>query len=195
MDTTPAWQLQPPSSSSRLWLFLLVVVLPVAITAGAIAYTVNDPGPKQLIGGSVLLTNAVILAGILVLMLAIHGFIARAMRRHAVTLDGNGLAIATSFYSRKLDWRELQLSQARVVDLGEHTELKPVLKTNGASLPGFHSGWFRLRNLHRAFLATVGDTRLVYLPTTAGYDLLLQPRQPQAFVQRLAELAPPGARR
>ena len=178
MDTTPAWQLQPPSSSSRLWLFLLVVVLPVAITAGAIAYTANDPGPKQLIGGSVLLTNAVILAGILVLMLAIHGFIARAMRRHAVTLDGNGLAIATSFYSRKLDWRELQLSQARVVDLGEHTELKPVLKTNGASLPGFHSGWFRLRNLHRAFVATVGGTRLVYLPTTAGYDLLLQPRQP-----------------
>ncbi|GAA3930364.1 PH domain-containing protein [Luteimonas lutimaris] len=194
MDTTPAWQLQPPSPTSRLWLFLLLVALPVAIAAGAIAYAGDDPGPKQLIGGSPLLTNALILAGILALTLAIHWLIARAMRRHAVTLDSDGLAITTSFYSRRLGWRELQLSQARIVDLGERTELKPVLKTNGASLPGFHSGWFRLRNLHRAFVATVGGTRLVYLPTTAGYDLLLQPRQPQAFVQRLAELAPPGAR-
>src|SRR5690606_36694624 len=179
MDTTPAWQLQPPSSTSRLWLFLLLVALPVAIAAGAIAYAGNDPGPKQLVGGSKLLTNVLILAGILALTQVIHWFLARAMRRHAVTLDSDCLAITTSFYSRRLGWRELQLSQARVVDLGERTELKPVLKTNGTSLPGFRNGWFLLRNLHRAFVESVGCKRLVHLPTPAGYDLRLQPRQPQ----------------
>jgi len=194
MDMSPAWQLQPPSSTSRLWLFLLLVVLPVAITAGALAYAASDPAPKQLIGGSLLATNVVIMVGIAVLCLAIHWFIGRAMRRHALTLDRDGLAICTSFYTRELDWRDLRPGQARAVDLDEHTELKPVLKTNGASLPGFHSGWFRLRNLRRAFVATAGGSRVVHLPTTLGYDLLLQPRQPQAFLARLRELAPAATR-
>ena len=194
MDTPPTWQLQPPSSTSRTWLFLLLVVLPVAITAGALLYAAADPSPKQLIGGSLLATDAFILVGTVLLCLAIHWFVARAMCRHAITLDRDGLRVATSFHARTLAWRELLPAQARVLDLDEHTEFKPVLKTNGTSLPGFHSGRFRLRNLRRALVATAGGSRVVHLPTTRGYDLLLQPRQPQAFLARLQELAPPGPR-
>src|SRR3546814_5238573 len=102
------------------------------------------------------------------------------MRRHDITLDGDGLAIRTTFYSRKLGWSELQLQQARVVDLDEHTELKPMLKTNGTSFPGLRSGWFRLRNRSKALVAMGSGPRVLHLPTTQGYDLLLQARQPQA---------------
>lgn len=195
MESLPAWQLQPASSTTRLWLFLLAVVLPVAITIGALAFAANDPAPKQLIGNSTWLTNAVIVIGLLVLCLAIHWIIGRALRRHRITLDGDGLTIATTFYTRKLGWDGLQLQQARVVDLDEHTGLKPLFKSNGTNLPGFRSGWFRLRNRNKALVATAGSPRVLYLPTTQGYDLLLQPRQPQALLQRLQKLAPASARR
>jgi hypothetical protein len=194
MESPPAWQLQPAASTARLWLFLLAVALPVAITAGALAFAGHDPGPKQLIGNSPWLTHVVVVAGILALCLAVHWFIDRAMRRHHVTLDSGGLGIATTFYARKLGWDELQVQQARVIDLDEHTELKPLLKTNGTRLPGFSSGWFRLRNRHKALVAMASGPRVLYLPTTQGYDLLLQPRQPQALLHRLQELAPAGAR-
>jgi len=89
---------------------------------------------------------------------------------------------------------ELYIDRARVVDLAERTGLKPLFKTNGPSLPGFHSGWFRLRNRSCAFVAIAGGSRVLWLPTTRGYDLLLQPRQPQALLQHLRELAAAPAR-
>lgn len=195
MESFPAWQLQPASSTTRLWLFALVVVLPVVLILGATAFTAGAPGPKQLIGGSAWLTYAVIIVGTLAISLALHWFIERALRRHHITLDADGLAIATTFYARKLGWGELQLQQARVVDLDEHTELKPLFKSNATALPGFRSGWFRLRNRHKALVAMTSGPRVLYLPTSQGYDLLLQPRQPQVLLQHLRELAPASARR
>ena len=195
MEMLPAWQLQPASFRTRLWLFLLAVVLPIGITVGALALVADDPAPKHLIGNSAWLTNVAVAIGLLTLCLIIHWIIARALRRHHVTLDGDGLGLATTFYTRKLDWNALQPQQARVIDLDEQTEFRPMLKTNGTGLPGFHSGWFRLRNRRKALLAMAGGPRVLYLPTTLGYDLMLQPRQPQALLLRLRVLAPPHARR
>lgn len=64
-----------------------------------------------------------------------------------------GLRSRPPFYTRKLEWSALQPHQARVIDLDEHPGWKPMLKTNGTGLPGFHSGWFRLRNRRKALLA------------------------------------------
>ncbi|MFC3715953.1 hypothetical protein ACFONC_07310 [Luteimonas soli] len=195
MQSQPPWQLEPVSATARLWLLALAVLLPMGIVAGSLVFTINDPAPKRLIGDSEWLTILIIVGGTLLLCLAIHWVISRAMRRHDITLDDDGLAVRTTFYSRKLGWSELQLPQARVVDLDEHTELKPMLKTNGTSLPGLRSGWFRLRNRHKALVAMGSGPRVLYLPTTQGYDLLLQARQPQALLERLRELAPPATRR
>lgn len=189
------WQLEPVSTTARLWLLALAVLLPMGIVGGTLLYTANDPGPKRLIGGSEPLTMLIVVGGTLLLCLCVHWAVSRGMRRHDITLDADGLAVRTTFYSRKLGWSELQVQQARVVDLDEHTELKPMLKTNGTSLPGLHSGWFRLRNRHKALVAMVGGPRVVHLPTTQGYELLLQPRQPQALLERLRELAPPATHR
>ena len=60
--------------------------------------------------------------------------------------------------------------------------------------PGFRSGWFRLRNWQKAFVATGDGERLLWLPTSRGFGLLLQPRDPQRLLERLRELAPSPAR-
>lgn len=195
MQSQAPWQLEPVPATVRLWLLALAVLLPTGIVVGALVHVADDPGSKQLIGDSTALTMAIVVAGTLLACLAVHWFLGRALRRHHVALDGDGLAVRTTFYARKLGWSELLLQQARVVDLREHTEFKPMLKTNGTSLPGLRSGWFRLRNRRKALVAMGSGPRVLYLPTTQGHDLLLQPRHPPALLQRLRELAPDTPRR
>ena len=43
-----------------------------------------------------------------------------------------------------------------------------LLKSNGYALPGFRSGWFRLRNWQKAFVATSDGERVLWLPTSRG---------------------------
>ena len=115
------------------------------------------------------------------------------MNRKRAFDDLAGIEVATSFYRRRMVWPELRLEDARIVSLGEHPELKPALKSNGYALPGFRSGWFRTRKLAKVFVATAGGDRVLWIPTTRGFDLLLQPRNPAATLERMKTLAaPPG---
>lgn len=177
----PRLQLQPAPGRARAWLAALMVGLPIALIGASIAMQQQADAPAALIWA----------AGAVVLMFVV---IDRALRRHRLGIDDGVLDVATTFYRRKLALDELRLDQARVIDLAERTEFKPMLKTNGASLPGFRSGWFRLRNRSRAFVAIADGPRVLWLPTTRGYGLLLQPRQPQALLQHLRELAAAPAR-
>ncbi len=188
-STDPQLDLEPPSNSVRIWLFLLVVALPVGVTLAATWQGMASVGPKRLIADSETMTWLAVMGGTSGLMLAIGWFIDRMLRRHRIALGAQGIEITTTFYRQSLALAELQLAQARVVDLDEHTELKPSWKTNGTALPGFKSGWFRMRNRHKAFVAMTTGPRVLWLPTSKGHDLLLQPRQPQALLDRLREMA------
>lgn len=176
----PNLQLQPPPRRARVWLAALTIGLPLALIGASIALQ-----PAE---------SSAALGYAAVAMVLVFLIMDRAMHRHRIAIDHGVLEVATTFYRRKLTLAELRLDQARVIDLAERTEFKPALRSNGASLPGFHSGWFRLRNRTRAFVAIAGGPRVLWLPTTRGYDLLLQPRQPQALLQQLRELAAAPAR-
>ena len=189
-DRAP-WQLEPASTGARAWLVGLTAVLPVVITGVALGFGFMSDAPKSLIAGNEPLTIAVVIAGVAVLGGIIAVVIDRAMRRHRIVVDADGIEVATTFYKRRLAWGALKLDEARVANLDEHTHLKPTYKSNGTSLPGFKSGWFRLRNREKALVATTGGRRVAWVPTTQGYGLLLQPRQPQALIDHLRASAPP----
>ena len=197
-----ALQLVQASGRSRIWLWLLAGALPVALGAAAGFLA----GPRA--GGGLLahdwqsrlwagialpdrLVGPALVAGIALALCAVLDLL---LRRHRLRLDPGGLDIATTFYRRHVALADLQLDAARVIRLEEHPELRPVLKSNGYALPGFRSGWFRLRNWRKAFVATSDGERVLWLPTTRGFDLLLQPRDPQRLLDRLRGLASPPAR-
>ena len=157
----------------------------IPLWASGVACVTGDP----------MLDTLLVAVGVVVLTCAIWFVLDRAMRRHRLTLDESGIEIATTFYRQRLPLSELKLAEARVVDLGEHTGFRAMLKTNGFALPGFRSGWFRLRNWQKAFVATAGSPRALWLPTTRGFGLLLQPRQPQVLLDRLREMTATTSRR
>ena len=191
----PRLQLAPPGGQAGFWLFALAFVLPVAITTTAVLMPVLGGSPLKLIGGSLALTLAASLGGIALLCGALWWGLSRLMWRQALELSADALDVRSSFYHCRTPLAGLKLDQARVVDLDEHTELKPILKANGFSIPGFRSGWFVLRNRRRSFVAVADGRRKLWLPGHGKHDLLLEPRDPAALLARLRELAAVPGRR
>ncbi len=111
------------------------------------------------------------------------------IRRRRIVIAGRELRVTAAWYSRKTSIDALDLEHARIVDLAEHTELKPLLKTNGIGLPGFRAGHYRLRNRAKAFCLLVGSEPLLALPERDGTMLLLSVDQPRRLLERLRELA------
>ncbi len=187
--------LAPPGSRARFWLFALAFLLPVLVTAATLAATMLGGGPVRLVAGSLPLTLVAILGGISLLCGVLWWVLARFMRRQALALSPQLLEVRSSFYRCRIPLHELKLDQARIVDLDEHTELRTMLKTNGFGLPGFHSGWFLLRNRRRSFVAIAEGRRKLWLPGSGKHDLLLEATDPVALLARLRALAAPGGHR
>ena len=106
--------------------------------------------------------------------------------RRRVAFDGRRLRVESTFYTREAPLVEFALHDARVVDLRERTELRPMLKSNGYALPGFHSGHFRLRDWkRRAFCLVTDPSKVLALPHADGRVWLLSFEHPQAVLDIL----------
>jgi hypothetical protein len=102
-------------------------------------------------------------------------------------MSNEGLRLRGDLYGRTIPWSALRTREARIVDLGVTYELAPTSRTAGTAVPGYQSGWFRLSNGEKALLYLTDRQRAVYVPTTQGYSLLLSPREPQRFLERLQQ--------
>ncbi len=118
-----------------------------------------------------------------------------ALRRRRIRIAGTELCVAATFYTRRIVVDALDLERARIVDLAEHTELKPALKSNGFNLPFFQAGHYRLRNRAKAFCLLTGRERVLALPQRDGRFILLSPEKPQALLDALRRLAEGAPRR
>ena len=108
-------------------------------------------------------------------------------RNVSVLIEGNELTLKAPFYGRSIELTELDFAAIKIVNLKKEPDLLPRIRTNGIGLPGYSLGWFRLRNGRKALLAVSNKQEVVYLPTRAGYDLLLSLKQPELFLQKLSQ--------
>lgn len=64
------------------------------------------------------------------------------------------------------------------------------LRTNGIGMPGLALGWFRAKSGGDKIFAAVADGgRVLVIPTTAGYSILVSPDEPDALLEELAGTA------
>ena len=99
-----------------------------------------------------------------------------------------GLSIHGAMYGRSIPLRELEIGQARIVDLSQDQDHRLSARTNGVGLPGYKAGWFRMNNGEKALVFYTGG-EAVYVPTRQGYSLLLSPRSPREFLDALQQAA------
>ena len=142
----------------------------------------HPPGSGALI---VCIILCIVLVGVAALMLSFGV----AGSRLVAEVSAEGLRIRGDLYGRLIRLPELDLQHAAVVQLAEHPEYRPVLRTNGTGLPGYASGWFRLRNRQKALLFLTPADRVAFLPTRRNYVILLSVRRPEELIASLREQA------
>ena len=183
-----------PNGRTRGILFALCVVLPMVLMA--ITLVVARAPASSLAGTPDMASRLPVaaIASVLLFTVVIWFALDRLMRRHRLHVDAKRIEIVSTFYRRNLSLDALRLAEARVVDLDERTDLRPGLKSNAMATPGFRSGSFRLRNRDKAFVAMADGPRVVWIPTTEGYGLMLEVDQPQALLDRLRSATDSGGR-
>ncbi len=123
----------------------------------------------------------VLLVGVIVLLLVT----VRGSRESRFEVTAESLRLRGDLYGRTIPRTRLLTDQARRVDFGTEPGLRPKWKTIGTGLPGYQSGWFRLRNGEKALLYLTDRTKAVFVPTAEGYGLLLSPADPDGFLAAL----------
>lgn len=168
-----AYAVSPPPAHAWMLLLVLGGVAPLGIV-GAL-WLSGDPARMR---GAV---PAILIVPVVLALLLL------AMKRRSVELRDGVLEVRAALFRHRVAVSELDLGRARVVDLRERTELRPVLKTGGMSLIGFDAGRFRLREkFGKAFCLLTERGRVLWLPHRDGKDqLLLSLQHPQALLDAL----------
>jgi len=122
---------------------------------------------------------------LMAVILCLTGYLAYSSRYIQLELSDTQLHIRSGFYGRRIPITSLVTEQARQVELNRSSPYQPTRRTNGIGLPGYNSGWFRLKNGEKALLFVTEPQRVIYLPTTDGYSLLLSMQEPERFLQSL----------
>jgi hypothetical protein len=93
------------------------------------------------------------------------------------------------WYGRTIPPSQILGRDAKRVDFSAEPGLAPRWRTMGTGLPGYQAGWFRLKNGEKALVYLTDRSRAVYVPTTAGYSLLLSPADPDRFLSAVRAVA------
>lgn len=139
-----------------------------------------------------------IVVPLLLLAFGVAGVLAytfSAARTARFEISPSGLRLRGDFYGRMIPAGQLELDGARAVDLRTVRELQPVVRTGGTAVPGYRAGWFRLRDGERALLYLTDESRVAYVPTRAGYSVLVSVADPAAFLASLRRLIAGSAAR
>ena len=164
----------PPGKPAMAFAWILGAGFPLGIAVLLVTMARDGAIPPLL----VLAGQALVAATVLLVLLPLW--------RRRVAFDGRRLRVESTYYTREAPIAEFDLDGARVVDLRERTELRPLLKSNGYALPGFHSGHFRLRDWkRRAFCLVTDPSKVLALPHADGRVWLLSFEHPEAVLDIL----------
>ncbi|MCR6495794.1 PH domain-containing protein [Thermomonas sp. S9] len=103
-----------------------------------------------------------------------------------ISIEDNRLLVAGALlFARKVAISDLALDKARILNLDEHTEYKPMLRLFGFNFPGLTVGTCLLRNRSRAFCLLTSQPQALLLPQRNGGLILVSPEKPQALLDAL----------
>ena len=104
-----------------------------------------------------------------------------------VELKKEQLRLVGDFWGREIPLELLDVSKASILNLNQRAEYSLKYRTLGTGLPGYSAGWFRLRSGQKALVYLTRKERIVYLPTSSDYVLLLSVEEPEKFIEKLQQ--------
>lgn len=141
-------------------------------------FTARPPSRREIMLPAALATLLPVMIGVPV------GLLAWTSRRASFELSRQGLRIRGP-YGRLVPREGLIISEARRVDLKTDPSFRGMTRTNGIGMPGCLAGWCRFKGGNKVLAFITDRTRVVAIPTSLGYTLLLSPQEPEAFLAAL----------
>ena len=120
--------------------------------------------------------------GLVLIMLA---WVAWSSRHSRVEVTNQSLRLVGDLWGRSIPLRSLDLAASEVLTLDATSAYRPVSRTFGTGMPGYASGWLRLHNGEKALAYLTTRERVVHIPTSDGYSLLLSVADPEALLGAL----------
>jgi Bacterial PH domain len=161
------------------WLIVLTtipLIVAIVILAVVATHTANTPKAPPLF---------VLIAVPAIIVLA-QFLIVRSLRNAGVSTEGGDLVIKTGMSTKRVPLANLRKHGLHIVNLNQQAQLKPWLRTMGMALPGFASGWFRLRNGEKAVCLLLDWDRVTHLRSDAdNVTLLLSLAEPERLRSQL----------
>ena len=128
---------------------------------------------------------SIVVCLILVLVAAMFITTGYQSRHLKYTVNDEGLRISPGLYTRSIPWGDIDREGIKVLNLNIDTAYQLKRRTNGAGLPGFAAGWFKLANDEKALAFVTDRNRVVYIPTHRDYSVLLSVSQAEEFADVL----------
>lgn len=128
--------------------------------------------------------------GFIIYVLSICGlvFFALFFQMHfsRIMLSEDVLVAGGGLYKARIPLSQLDVAGASLLDGGDRSGLG--WRLNGIGIPGYCQGWFSGPRGKKVFAVVTRRRPRVYLPTSAGFDLILTPDDPQSFLEALKRL-------
>jgi len=122
----------------------------------------------------------------------VHVWFARQADRGAAVVTEEAVSVSGVLYGRTIPLRDIQVLGAGAVSITDGP-YRLAWRTNGAALPGYRAGWFRTKGAGKMLVFITDPARVVHVPTTRSYGLLLSPADPEGFLGALRSAAESGA--
>ena len=101
-----------------------------------------------------------------------------------VNITSETVQIKGGVYGKSIPKDALLLDDAEILNLDRQRQYG-IIRTNGIGLPGYSAGWFRTSGGDKVLAFVTNRKKVVRIPTTNGYDLMLSMEEPEAFLEAL----------
>jgi hypothetical protein len=126
--------------------------------------------------------------GILIIgLIALFAMFGNQAKHLTFTLTDEGLCIGPGLYGRTIPKQDIEIDGVKVVNLNVEKDYQLKWRTNGAGLPGYSAGWFKLQNGEKALAFVTDRNSIVYIPTSDNYSVLLSVQDPDVMVQAIQQ--------
>ena len=127
------------------------------------------------------------IGAVIVLLLGFLVFIGYSSKNVSFEVNDEGLRISKAVYGRFIPREQIDTEGVMVINLNIDTEYKPRIRMNGIGLPGYAEGWFKLQNSEKALLFVTDKSRVVYIPTTENYSVLISVIETEEFADLIKQ--------
>ncbi len=102
-----------------------------------------------------------------------------------VLVSADQLIAGGGLYKIRIPLAQIDVDGATVLSATD--KKSPGWRLNGIGIPGYCQGWFSGPRRKKVFAVLTSRRNIVYVPTSAGFDLMLTPDDPEGFLRALGK--------